>query len=80
MVNVVLISHDSWTIIGKGLIFNVNRHDSPEVEDVVMGDIVNINNRLWDVIGIERAIKPMDPPLPGDNYGLVVKEHKQTGV
>lgn len=65
----------SLNITGKGKIFVVNKYNSPEIEDVKIGDIVEINNKQWKIIDIEYYMKLLDPPIPGDDYGLIVKEY-----
>lgn len=59
---------------GVGKIFTVNVHDSPEVAKVKVGDVIEIDNHNWEIVGIETYTKLMYPPVPGDNYGLIVKK------
>lgn len=65
-----------FDISGRGTIFAIDAKDHPEVRRVKVKDKVWINGLMWEVTGIEISMKLMDPPFPGDGYGLVVRPAK----
>jgi len=67
--------YDEFQISGRGQVFNVNKHDHPEITEVKVGDRIQINGNTWEVTGVEQYRKLIDitPPAYGDNYGLLVK-------
>lgn len=66
--------YDKFNVAGRGTIININRHDYDWALSVKIGDVVKAEGKTWKVRGIERFVKPMDPPIPGDNVGLQVTE------
>lgn len=68
--------YDSFYISGRGTIFAIDAKDHPEVRRVKVKDKVWINGLMWEVTGVEISMKLMDPPFPGDGYGLVVRPAK----
>lgn len=69
------IGEDEFNILGRGKVITT----TIEFEDDLpaLGEIVVINNKFYEVLGIERFMKLLSTPIPSKNVGLLVKEVAQ---
>jgi len=58
-------------IPGRGLVFQVF---DPKHRFTEVGTRFEFRGELYEVRGVERFLKLIDPPIPGDNVGLQVRK------
>jgi translation elongation factor EF-Tu-like GTPase len=66
---------DKFTVSGRGTILTANKHDytDEEYQQLKIGNKVIYKGETYEITGIEMYWKPISPPIPGDNIGLIVK-------
>ena len=58
---------------GTGLILLVNQKDHPRIIDACRGDILQVDNKDYQILSIEMHQTLTHPPITGDNYGFIVR-------
>ena len=70
----VMVPDGRFKICGRGQVFSFNTEEQSLAKDLEVGDTIIVDEKKWEITGIERYWKAMYPPIPGVNLGVVVKE------
>ena len=65
---------EEFNIKGRGKVITARLDDSEECPDI--GTRIEWKGKEYEVIAVERFMKLLSPPIPGNNIGLLVREVK----